>query len=267
MESTISFSRHCRSVSRWRDVVMPKEHGSWSLAFEPLALGLLIAPSAAGGLLAASVAAGFFARRPLRIAIMDARVGRRADARAVIGGLAALGVLGFAGAIALGGSAWLPWLVPSLLAGVVFAGYDVRSAGREEIAEVTGAAAFAWLPAILAILAGATPLGAVGLAAVMVGRAVPTVLCVRSVLRATKTGERRVLPALLGAGVALSVALLFFRAGAAPFTAVGLLAALALRAIALLVFPRPALRGRTLGMIEAALGVLFVVVLAATWTF
>jgi hypothetical protein len=28
-----------------RDLLLPKEHGGWSLAFEPVALGLLVAPS------------------------------------------------------------------------------------------------------------------------------------------------------------------------------------------------------------------------------
>ena len=49
-------------------VFLPREHGSWSLALEPLALGLLVVPSAAGAALAAAALAGFFARRPLKAA-------------------------------------------------------------------------------------------------------------------------------------------------------------------------------------------------------
>jgi hypothetical protein len=37
------------------------------------------------------------------------------------------------------------------------------------------------------------------------------------------------------------------------------------RAILLLAYPRPPLRGRTIGIIEAALGVVFVVVVALSW--
>ena len=40
----------------WRELVLPKEHGSWAFAFEPIALGLLIAPSPAGGWLALAMA-------------------------------------------------------------------------------------------------------------------------------------------------------------------------------------------------------------------
>lgn len=56
-------------------VFLPKEHGSWSLALEPLALGLLVAPSLAGGALAGAVLAGFFARRPLKAALARKRQG------------------------------------------------------------------------------------------------------------------------------------------------------------------------------------------------
>src|SRR5688572_20448088 len=74
-------------------VFLPKEHGSWSLALEPLALGLLIAPSWAGGALAGAVLAGFFVRRPLKAAF-TADLQRRREAR---GGLALLGMLALAG--------------------------------------------------------------------------------------------------------------------------------------------------------------------------
>src|SRR5688572_31965504 len=76
-----------------QSVFLPKEHGSWSLALEPLALGLLIAPSWAGGALAGAVLAGFFVRRPLKAAF-TADLQRRREAR---GGLALLGMLALAG--------------------------------------------------------------------------------------------------------------------------------------------------------------------------
>jgi hypothetical protein len=56
--ATLSFSPPA-PMARWRDVILPKEHGSWSLALEPIALGLLVAPSWAGGSLAVAVLAGF----------------------------------------------------------------------------------------------------------------------------------------------------------------------------------------------------------------
>ena len=54
----------------WRaaaQLTLPKEHGSWSLALEPVAFGLLVAPSAAGAALALAAVSGFFLRRPLKL--------------------------------------------------------------------------------------------------------------------------------------------------------------------------------------------------------
>ena len=250
---------------RFRDLVLPKEHGSWSLAFEPLALSMLAAPSLSGGLLALAVASAFFCRRPLNIAMRDQRPERRAAAREAALVCGVVTALFFSGSIALAGGAWTIWLVPSGLAGAIFLRFDLRNAGREQLAEVAGSAAFGFLPAAMAVLAGWSEADALALAFVMVGRAVPTVLCVRAILRGGKTGRHRPAFSLIAAWTALAVAVLLARDGLLPWVAAALLALLALRAFALLVFPRPALRARTIGIIEAATGVAFVVIAAAAW--
>ena len=51
-----------------RALLLPREHGSWSLALEPLALGLIAAPSWPGAALALAALALFFARRPWQAA-------------------------------------------------------------------------------------------------------------------------------------------------------------------------------------------------------
>ena len=157
------------------------------------------------------------------------------------------------------------WLLPVAAAGAVFLCFDLRAAGRTEVAEVAGATAFALTPAALAALAGWGPASAAALAFAMLGRAVPTVLGVRACLRAAKTGERRVRPALVGAGVALAVGVGLVCAGLAPVAAAWGLAVPAARTVALLVWPGPALRARTLGMIEAVRGLLFVVGAGLAW--
>lgn len=251
--------------SSWRELVLPKEHGSWSLAFEPVALGLLAAPSRAGVWFGLAIAAAFFARRPLRIAWRDSNPARRDAARCAVFICAASVAVFFLGAILVAGAAWLPWLLPSCVAGAIFARFDVRNAGRDPAAEVAGAAAFALLPGAFAILAGWPALTAVALAVVMLGRAVPTVLCVRAVLRGAKGGEHRIAPALMAAAAALFAGAALARAGLAPWSVVVLLALLAGRAGALLVFPRPAIRARTLGLFEAIAGVVFILTAEATW--
>ena len=57
------------SSSSLASIVVPKERGGWSLALEPVVLGLAAAPSAAGLPLAGAVLAGFLARRPLKLAV------------------------------------------------------------------------------------------------------------------------------------------------------------------------------------------------------
>jgi hypothetical protein len=252
------------TAETWCDVVLPKEHGSWSLAFEPVALGLLAAPSRGGGWLAVAVAAGFFARRPLRLAWRDEDPARRATARTALAvcvttSLAAAGL-----ALATAGPQWLPWLLPTVVAGTVFVVFDLRNDARAALAEVSGVTAFGLLPAVFAHLAGWSGSHALALALLMLGRSVPTVLCVRACLRAAKTGERRTGPALLAAGLALTTGYALARAQLLPGTALVLLAMLAVRSGVLLIYPRPKLRARTLGLIEAILGLAFVVGASAT---
>jgi hypothetical protein len=88
---------------------------------------------------------------------------------------------------------------------------------------------------------------------------------VRAALRGAKTGVRRPAPALIATVTALTGGVMLARSGLAPVTAVVGLAGLALFAIGLLVFPRPAWRARTIGMIEALLGLIFVVAVALAW--
>jgi len=254
-----------RTRAGWRDLVVPKEHGSWSLALEPLALGLLVAPSRAGAALGLAVVAAFFARRPLKIAALDARAERRIAARRPLGICVIFAALSFAGAMVLGGTAWLPWLLPSAVAGAGFLWFDLRNAGREEMAEIAGSAAFAFVPAAIATLAGWRAPEALALALVMTGRSVPTVILVRASLRAAKTGVRHFGPALLAAGVALIVGVSLAVASLVPLMVAGLLGLLAGRAATLGLWRRYRLRARILGMIEAAIGVGFVVIAAWAW--
>ena len=161
-------------LARWRELAWPREHGSWSLALEPLAFGLIVAPSAAGAWLALAVLAGFFARRPLKIAAGDERPERRAAARGPLAACAVIALGAMAAALACGGTGWLIWLLPIMAAGAVFLFLDLRGEGREEIAELAGVAAFAGVPAVMAVLAGWGARTALVFAVVMACRSVPT---------------------------------------------------------------------------------------------
>ena len=247
-------------------VFLPKEHGSWSLALEPLALGLLVAPSWAGGALAAAVLAGFFARRPLKAATDPVASPRRRTARVTLGVLSVFGVIGLAEAGVLAG--WLA-LWPLFLAvpfGGLFVWFDRQNQSRVAVAELAGCTAFAFVPAALATLAGWPGEMALVLAAVSAARSLSSILAVRSYLRTSK-GE----PA--GASMAVGPALFAF-AGLlalsftqrAPLVAGVLGAVLLLRSLWLTGSWRPVWPARRIGMVEAILGLLYVGLLAANWT-
>lgn len=252
-------------VTWWRDTVAPKEHGSWSLAFEPLALGILVAPSVPGTFLTMALGALFFARRPLRLAMREHRAERRTAALRALLACAGIALVAITAAVVDAGAAWMVWLTPMLLCGGVFAFFDAQGAGREEPAEIAGAATFAWAPAVLAILAGWSAAAALGLGLVMLGRSIPTVMYVRAYLRAAKTGVEHVVGPVVAACSAILVTAMLVSAHRAPAVALGFVSLLAVRAVALLCGGLVPLRARTVGMMEAVVGVVFVITLAIGW--
>lgn len=252
----------------WRaaaQLTLPKEHGSWSLALEPVAFGLLVAPSAAGAALALAAVSGFFLRRPLKLVMAGKHDSRQSIALICATILALLGLSGLWLAAKLGAvGGWWP-LLPAALAGAVFAWCDGRNGAHETAAELAGAVAFALLPAAFGALAGWSLVASLALAAMMLVRSVPTVLTVRASIRIRKGRTNFITPALLttGAGVVLVAWLVSLRL--APWLALGFALLLAARTVWLLLW-RPQLTARTVGITEAALGVLLVLSLALTWS-
>jgi hypothetical protein len=246
-----------------QSVFLPKEHGSWSLVLEPLALGLLVAPSWAGGALAGAVLAGFFARRPLKAAHAPVPSVRRHEARATVVMWSALVVAGLFEAGVLGGWSGLWPLLPAAWLGAVFVWFEAQGESRAAAAEAAGCAAFALVPAAVATLAGRPVATALMLAVVALARSVPTVLVVRTCLRLAKGSEaERFLP-LLASAVAFGALGVIGAEG--PGLAVVLGAILLGRALWLLGPWRPAWPARRIGQMEAALGLLYVVLLAVRW--
>jgi hypothetical protein len=245
-------------------VFLPKEHGSWSLVLEPLALGLLIAPSPAGGALAVAALAGFFVRRPFKALFVPAAT-RRPGAASAVGLFAAITAAALAIVVVLGGVTPLwPLLVAAPLAGV-FAWFDAQNGSRAAAAEVAGSAAFAIMPAVLATLAGWSAGAALALGCFALVRSVPTVLSVRCSLRRAK-GEATgfVLPVLAAAGAAGAVSLLaafHFVSGWTMLPAWGLFA----RTLWFASAWHPAWPARRVGMFEAVLGLLYVGAIAAAY--
>ena len=252
---------------RWREgirLVLPKEHGSWSLALEPVALGLLAAPTAAGATLALAAVSGFFLRRPLKILSREQDSERWKTARTSVFALTIITALGLLLAAKIGGVEKLWPLLPAAVAGLVFVWCDNRNEAREGAVEVAGAVAFGLLPAAFGALANWSGPASLALAAVMLVRSVPTVLTVRANLRIKKGQAVSILPALFAAGTGLALSAWLVALRLAPWMAVFFAAVLAVRTVWLLCW-RPRLAARTIGMAEATLGGLMVLALASTW--
>lgn len=252
-------------VALWRDIVCPKEHGSWSLALEPLALGLLVAPSWPGAALALALVGGFFARRPVRMLFLERRTERRVAAWRATGLCGLVATMGFVAAVAGAGTSGWWALLPMAAAGAVFAWFDVRGSGREEIAELAGATAFGLAPIAIGVLGALPREQAIALGILMTARSAPSVATVRAFLRAAKTGVRQDAFALIAVASALAAGIWLAFRGAAPWLGAVALAALLVRTVALLVIVRPSWRAKTLGMLEAVIGLVYVALLALAW--
>ena len=251
----------------WREAVkltLPKEHGSWSLALEPVAFGLLVAPSAAGAALALAAVSGFFLRRPMKLLLSRKSDPCQPLAARSLAILLLTGLTGLLLAVRFGAAGgWWP-LLPAALAGMVFAWCDNRNEAREGAAEIAGVVSFSLLPAAFGALAGWSVAASLALAAIMLVRSVPTVLTVRTSIRIRKGRPFVIAPALLtaGAGVFLIAWLAALRL--APWLALVFSLILAARTAWLLLW-RPQLTAKTVGITEAVLGGMIVVVLALAW--
>jgi len=239
-------------------IFLPREHGSWSLVLEPLTLGLLVAPSSAGAALALAALAGFFARRPLKAALAPEFTARRRAARETVVMFSALAVAGLFETLVLGGATALwPLLLAAPLGGM-FVHFDRQNESRAAAAELAGSATFALLPAVFATLAGWSWPTALALAALALARSVPTVLTVRTCLRLGKGQKPDIRRPVTAAAVALGLIGALASRRLVPGLSVGLVALLLLRTGFFVTALRPGWPAKRIGMIEAAIGALYV---------
>lgn len=246
-------------------VAVPTEHGGWGFTFEPIALGLAVSPSLAGALIAVAALAVFLARRPLRIALTDRRLGRRlprtALARRVVAAelVAAAGAM--AGSVLLAGDANLLWPLGAALplaAVQVWADANLRS--RDLIPEMAGGIALGSVAVAIALAGGVDPGVAWGLWLVPAGRTVSSVPFVRTQIRRGRGQQARsgVVPVVDAAVAAVMMIAAWFDtvswSAAAAMVLLGLWSAVGLT--------RPPIPTRTLGWTQIVLG-LVVAALAA----
>jgi hypothetical protein len=250
---------------RRNSIFLPREHGSWSFVFEPLALGLLVAPSLAGGALAVTAAAAFFARRPLKAVLLGGEGLRHPGTLGSAVLLGTCGAIGLGEALVLGGLAPLWPLLLAAPLGALFLHFDRQNDSRSAAAEVSGSAAYGVLPAALAALAGWPAPAALALSATMLARGIPTVLTVRTYLRYRKSGASEPVRPLAAAAAAMIAVGLLWEQSLVPGVAPIFAAALLIRTVFLVTPLRPNWAARRVGLVEAALGIAYAGVIAFGW--
>ncbi|HKV11721.1 MAG TPA: YwiC-like family protein [Thermoanaerobaculia bacterium] len=184
----------------WKRILLPPEHGGWGFLFEPILLGLLVAPSWPGLALGLAAVAAFFTRQPLKLALADRRRGKRyprtVRAERAAGACAAAAALFLAlGLAAAGSEAALPLLLAAPL-GLVQVVYDARLETRSVLPELAGSAALGATAPMLAMADGWSLPAALGLWGIVLARNVPSILYARTMVRRLHGEEAPDLPAL-----------------------------------------------------------------------
>ena len=234
------------------------------MAFEPLALGLLVAPSPAGAALAISMVSAFFARRPLKAAFADSAQPRPELRRVALLLIFFLGA-GLTLSVILGGVAALwPLLLAAPLGGL-FVYFDAQGDSRAAAAELAGSAAFAVLPAAFATLTGWPVPAALALAALALIRSVPTVLTVRTWLRRRKGRPVTPLAPLAAAGIGLGATIVMAVFRQTPWLTVGGAILLLLRTGWFATSNQPGWTARRVGQAETLLGVVYIALIATAY--
>jgi hypothetical protein len=185
--------------------------------FEPLALGLILAPSVSAPFISLMVIGAFMARQPLKFLLADWKQGRRlprteiAQKFALIfGGIAAVGFLG--SLLTSPTASFIPFVIAAPLA-VYLMAQDVARQSRELVPEVLAAIALAASTAALIVAAGGSWPFAIAMWGVMLARLIPSIVYVRDRLRMEKGKDfSRVVPIGLHVAALIGVAALaYFR--------------------------------------------------------
>lgn len=252
VSSFASPSTIAKPRSVWRSIVLPREHGSWALALEPVLLGMVAAPSWAGFGWALVATALFLIRRPQQIAAK--RDARFALALLVLRGLGVIALAGIIWALALGGPQPGIPLIAALPAAGLFAWFDRRGAARETIAELAGAAFFAAFAGAMALAAGRDGSFAGALVGFALARAAMSILPIRAYLRRRKGQPASRVPSAVACAIAgLGFAAWVWRGGS--WMPLAWVAAFGLIAGWLLSAHSPNWPARRLGIVQMVLGV------------
>lgn len=243
-----------------RPLALPTEHGGWGFLFEPIVLALIVAPSWSGALVAAAFICGFLTRQPLKLALQDA-LREKSYPRtrwcwmfAIVYALAAL--IAIAAAVWIGGRALLIPIGLVAPLGLTQVLYDANNRSRALLPELGGAAAMSSSAAAIAIAGHMRIVPAFALAGIVVARAIPSILYVRTLLQRGHGKVAASWPAIALHAIAIVLVALF-----ASKLAIAAMVLLFARAAWGLTHPPP--RAQTIGWREIVWGAVTVALVAA----
>ena len=251
---------------RPRTIVLPAEHGAWGFLFEPIVLGLAVAPTVAGACLGVATIGAFLMRRPLKVLtntkvpLSESRKQQIAATAVVVYG--AVAALAFLAAVLLGG--WRP-LLPLVAMSpfvAIFLLYDTRNQGRQLLPELLGPPGLAAVAVSMAIAAGWSWPAAATLWVLLMARTIPSVTYIRARLRLEKGKPFAVMPVVLVHIVFTAAAAWLWREDLAPLLAILFLVALFGRAMVGLSPLRRFHRAKQVGVLEVVAGALYVLATA-----
>jgi hypothetical protein len=247
---------------KMKSIALPNEHGSWGILFEPLVLGMAVAPSLASPFVVLLYIGAFLSRQPLKwyFADLQAKRERPQTAAARMFAFTFLGIagIGFFGALAFAGvTAMLPLILTAPL-GAITLWFDVAGKSRRVAPEVAGVVTLASSSAVCGLAAGWGVAASVALSLVIMLRLVPSMLYIRERLKLEKGKPNSfAVPLALHVFAVAAVALLAWY-GLSPWLPVAIFTFLMIRALTGSSDFRLKLKAKQLGMLEVLFGTLVV---------
>jgi hypothetical protein len=251
-----------RNGVRIKTIALPAEHGGWGFLLEPIALGLLVAPSIGGFYLAICAVGLFLARQPLTLVVLNRR---RTSPRTMLAKRFAtlylsVALLGFIAAIVFSRHSFImPLLIATPLAAAQVA-YDWSGRRRILLPEIAGAIAIASLAPAITLSSGWSRSASFALWAIMIARAVPAILYVRTCLARLHQRKAAPVPMLVAHLAAVAIVAVMARAGVVPLLAAAAMVILLGRAI--IGFELKRVTAKQIGFSEIAFGALTVFAVA-----
>ncbi|HTH51599.1 MAG TPA: YwiC-like family protein [Pyrinomonadaceae bacterium] len=259
---TIPTAAKPRPSFKLKSIALPTEHGSWGILFEPLVLGIAVAPSLASPFIALLYIGAFLSRQPLKWYVADLKAKRTRPQSIAAKKLAlaflAIAAIGLVGTIATAGVYALLPLMITVPLGAITLWYDVSGKSRNVAPEMAGVVTLASSAAVCGLAAGWGPAASIALTVIITLRLIPSMLYIRERLKLEK-GK----PSSFATPIALHIAALMIVAALAyyhlsPWLPVTIFTFLLVRSITGSSDFRLKLKAKQLGILEVVFGTLVV---------